>query len=373
VGPRLPAAPAGAAGPHRAAAPRAAVRAPARTGVQTLARIDVHAAARTGVRVPARTGVRVPARTGVRVPARTGARARPGAAAPVPPRTGAQMLHRTGVRAAPRTGVPRIAEPAAQAPVRPSAAGATGPPGTPTRTAGPAGRPGLVRATGRDDPQQAATRVAAPGPGAARAGPRIVTAHVGAVQPVPVTVEPRRTAGPVVPAGLVRRVPPAAGTGVRVLRERARTPRAGTTRTRALPGRVVSALVPAARPIGQSATAAMPPGGRHVTGRQDPRATEAATGPRGRPAPATATAPATVTALPAVSGPAAVTGSASIAGAAAESAQAADVPGASTVPGTVSAPGPGGTMRQSGRRARPGRSFRTQLLPSSSIPRRGPS
>jgi len=273
------------------------------------------------------------------------------------------------VRAALRTGVPRIAEPAARAPVRPPTAGATGPPGAPTRTAGPAGGPGPIRASGRDDPQQATTRVAVPGPGAARAGPRMVMAHAAGVRPVPVTADPGRAAEPVVPAGLARRVPPAVGTGALVLRGRVHTPRAETTRTQAPPGRVVSDPVPVARRIGRSAKAAMPPGGRHVTGRQDPRATEAAIGPRGRPAAATVSAPATVSASATVTAPGAV----SIAGAAAGSAQAADVPGAATVPAAVSAPGPGGTRRRPGRRARPGRSFRTRSPPKSSIPRHVPS
>jgi hypothetical protein len=245
----------------------------------------------------------------------------------------------------------------------------------PARTASPAGRPGPRPATGLGGPQRAQTRVVTPGPGAARAGPPMVTVYVAGGQSLPGTADPRPAAGPAVQASLVRRVPPTVATGAQVLRGHARMARVGTTQTGARRGRAVSDPVPAARRIGRPAIEATPPGGRHVTGRQDQRATEAATNPRGRPAtatgprgrPATATEAATATAL----GVATVAGAASAAGVVAGSAQAADDPGAVKAPGVATAPGAGGTRVRPGGPARAGRSFRTRSLPSNSIPMHG--
>jgi hypothetical protein len=264
-----------------------------------------------------------------------------------------------------------------------------GPPAAPARTASPAGRLGPPPAIGRDDPHRAVIRGAVPGPGVLRAGPPMVTAHVAEVLSVPMTADPPRAAEPVVPAGLVRRVRPAAATRARVLRVRARTARAGTTRTGACPGHVALDLEETARRIGRSANAATPPGGHHVTGRQAPRATKAATGPRGLPAAATATVPATVTVPGAVTAvtvtvtvPATATvaevvtvlGAAIAAGAVAGSAPAADAPGAGTGSGPAAdGPGPRETRHRPGRPARPGRSFQSPSRPSSSTPRPVPS
>jgi hypothetical protein len=236
-------------------------------------------------------------------------------------------------------------------------------PAVPARTAGPAGRPGPRPATGLGDRQRAETRVATPGPAAVRAGPPMVMVYVAADQPLPGTANPRLAADPAVLARLGRRVPPTVATGAHVLRGHARMARGGTTPTGARRGRAVSDPVPPARRIGRSAIEVTPTGGRRVTARQDPRATQAATGPHGRPATATAaaTAPGVATAV----------GAASEAGAPAASAQAAGTPGAVT--GAASAPGPGGTRLRPGRLARADRSFRTRSLPSNSIPRHGPS
>jgi hypothetical protein len=278
-----------------------------------------------------------------------------------------------------------------------------GPPAAAARTASLAGRLGPRPATGRDDPHQAPIRGAAPGPGVLRAGPPMVRAHAAEVLPVPMTADPPRATGPAVPASLVRRVPPAAATRVRVLR-RARTARAGTTPRGAHSVHV--ALDPAATAgrIGRSVNAATPPRGRHVTGRPDLPAT-AATGPHGRRAPATVTAPAITTAPAAATVPKAVTvpaaatmpgavtapavvtvpvtatvagavtarGAASVAGAVAGSGPA-DAPGAETESGPAAdGPGPRETRHRPGRPARPGRSFQTPSRPSSSNPRPVPS
>jgi hypothetical protein len=270
-------------------------------------------------------------------------------------------------------------------------------PAAPARTASPAGRLGPRPATGRDDPYQAAIRGAAPGPGALRAGPPMVRAHVAEVLPVPTTADPPRAAEPAVPASLVQRVPPAVATRARVLRGRARTARAGTTPTGARPVHVALDPVATAGRIGRSANAATPPRGRRVTGRPDPPAT--ATGPHGRHAPATVTAPAITTAPAAATVPRAVTvlaaatmpgavtipgavtvpavasapGAASGAGAVAGSAPA-DAPGAETASGPAAdGPGPRETRHRPGRHARPGRSFQTPSRPSSSNPRPVPS
>jgi len=343
--------------------------------------------------VTARTGVRVLPRTGVPVPL-TGV---PAVRAPVrPPKAGERqhpagvvLLRRARVHSAGPPGAPPTAAPGTMAGRLESAAarpraqvtsrdGQADPdqeapaevfdlPAVPARTASPAGRPGPRPATGLGGPTRAETRVATPGPGAVRAGPPIVMVYVAGDLPLLVTVKPGLAAEPAVLARLGRRVPPTVATGAQVLRGHARTARAGTTPTVARRGRVGSDPVPPARRIGRSAIEVTPPGGRHVTARQDPRATQAATGPHGRPAAATAivaaTAPGVATAVRA----------ASAAGAPAVSAQAADTPGAVIAPVAASAPGPGGARLRPGRPARAGRSFRTRSLPTNSIPRHGPS
>jgi hypothetical protein len=389
------------------ALPRAAARAPARTGVQAPARTGARALHRTAEPAPpktgelallrtvgqrlvktvtlalVKTGALATARTGVRVPPRTAVPV-PSAAVPVvrapvrPPtagerhrRAGVILLRRARVHSAGPLGVPPTADPertagrlenAAARPrarVRshggqadlgqPAPAAVFALPAVPARTASPAGRPGPRPGTGLGGPQRAETRVATPGPGAARAGPPMVTVYGAGEQPLPGTADPRLAAEPAVLASLARRVPPTVATGAQVLRGHARMARAGTTPTGARRGRAVSDPVPAARRIGRPAIEATPPGGRHVTGRQDQRAT------------------------------ATEAGAASAAGAAAGSAQAADDPGAvkapgvATAPGAASAPGPGGTGGRPGHPARAGRSFRTRSLPSNSIPMRGPS
>jgi hypothetical protein len=414
---------------HPAALPRAAARAPARTGVQAPARTDALASARTDAGALRRTAEPLRPRTGavallrtaaqgllkivmqalVKIgtlaTARTGVRVLPRTAVPVPPtavpavrvparpptagerhrRAGVVLLRRAHVRSAGPQGVRPTADPertagrlenaAAPPRVRVRSHGGRADPGqavpaaifarpaVPARMASPAGRPGPRPGTGLGGPQRAETRVATPGPGAARAGPPMVTLYAAGEQPLPGTADPRLAVEPAVLASLVRRVPPTVATGAQVLRGHARMARVGTTQTGARRGGAVSDPVPAARRIGRPEIEATPPGGRHVTGLQDQRTTEAATGPRGRPAAATATAP----------------GVATEAGAAAGSAQAADDPGAvkapgvATAPGAASAPGPGGTRGRPGHPARAGRSFRSRSLPSNSIPMHGPS
>jgi len=246
-------------------------------------------------------------------------------------------------------------------------------PAVPARIASPAGRPGPRPATGPGGPQRPETRVATAGPGAARAGPPMVTVYVAGEQPLPVTANPPLAAERAVLARPGRRVPPTVATEAQLLRGHARMARGGTTPTGARRGRAVSDPVPPARRIGRSAIEATPPGGRHVTARQDPRATQAATGPHGRPAAGTATAAAPAPGVATTAGTATAIRAATAAGAPAVSAQAADTPGAVTAPGAASAPGPGGTRPRPGRPARAGRSFRTRSLPSNSIPRHGPS
>ena len=240
-------------------------------------------------------------------------------------------------------------------------------PAVPARTESPVGRRGLRLATGLGGPPRAETRVATPGPGTVRAGPPIVMVDVAGNLPLHVTVKPDLAAAPAVLARLGRRVPPMVATGVQVPRGHARTARAGTTLTRVRRVRVVSDPTPAARRIGRSAIEVTPPGGRHVTARQDPLATQAATGRHRRPAAVTATVAATEP------GVATAAGAASAGGAPAVNAQAAGTPGAVAAPGAASAPGPGGTRLRPGRPARAGRSFRTRSLPTNSIPRHGPS
>ena len=369
---------------------------------------------------PLRTNARAPLRTGALATARTVARVMPGTAvlpiaepagqAPARPPTAAAR-HRPGVAHRPRRarvhsvelpGAPPTADregtagyllsagaqPHPQvtshggqaAPGRAAPDQVPGPPAAPTRTASPADRPGPRPATVRDGPHQAAIRGAVPGPGVLRAGPPMVRAHEAEVQSM--TADTPRAAGPAVPARLVRRVPPAAPTGVRVHRVRGRTARAGTTPTGARLGRVALGPVPIARRIGRSVNAATPPGGRHVTGRRDPRATKAATGPRGRLAAATATVPAAATVPATATVPAVVTvpavatvpGAASGAEAAAGSVPAADVPEAGTGSGRAAdVPGPRETRHRLGRPASPGRSCQIPSLLSSSTPRRVPS
>jgi hypothetical protein len=244
-------------------------------------------------------------------------------------------------------------------------------PAAPARTASPAGRPGPRPATGPGDPQRAETRVATPGPGAVRAGAPMVMAYVAGEQPLPVTANPRLVAEPAVLARPGRRVPLTAATGAQVLRGHALMARAGATATGTRRGLAVSDPAPPARRIGRSAIEVTPPGGRHVTAPQDPRATQAATGPHGRPADAMVAATATAGAT--APGVATAVGAASAAGAPAGSGHAAGTPGAVTAPGAASAPGPGGTRLRPGGPASAGRSCRTQSLPSNSIPRHGPS
>ena len=404
---------------------RIGVQAPARISALASARIDAGALHRTAEPAPQRTGELALLRTVGQRLLKTVALALVKTVALATARTGVRVLPRTAVPV-PLTGVPAV-----RAPVRPPTAGerqhpagvvllrrarvhSAGPPGVrptaapgrmagrlesaaarpraqvtshdgqadpdqevpaevfdlpavPARTASPAGRRGPRPATGLGGPPRAETRVATPGPVAVRAGPPIVMVYVAGDLPLLVTAKPGLAAEPAVLARLGRRVPPTVATGAQVLRGHARMARAGTTPTGARRGRVVSDPVPPARRIGRSAIEVTPPGGRHVTAPQDPRATQAATGPHGRPAAATAIVAATAP------GVATAVGATSAAGAPAVSAQAADPPGAVTAPVAASAPGPGGTRLRPGRPARAGRSFRTRSLPSNSIPMHGPS
>jgi hypothetical protein len=260
-----------------------------------------------------------------------------------------------------------------------------GPPAAPARTVSPAGQPGLRPATGQGGPRQLETPVVAPGPGAVRAGPPVVTADVAGMRPLPVTADPRLTAEPAARALLVRSVPPTVATGAEVLPGHARMARAGTMPAGVLPARAVSGQEPTDRRIGRSAIGATPLGGRHVTGRQDPRATEAVTGPPSLPATAIAatlaTAPATATVAGIATAPVTGTaaraatepGVATVALAATEPGAAAGSARAATAPGAASAPGPDGTRLRPSRPARAGRGFRTRSLPSNSIASHGPS
>jgi len=361
---------------HRAAAREPAgtgVQAPARTGAPASARIDAGALHRTAEPAPPRTGVRVLPRTAVPVPLTGVAAVR----TPVPPPTagerqrpaGVVLLRRARVHSAGPPGVPPTADPGRMAGCPENAAarprvqvtshdGQADPgqevpvevfdlPAVPARTASPVGRRGPRPVTGLGGPPRAETRVATPGPGTVRAGPPTVMVDVAGDLPLPVTAKPDLAAAPAVLARLGRRVPPTAATGAQVLRGHARMARAGTTLTGERRGRVVSDPTPAARRIGRSGIEVTLPGGRHVTARQDPLATE----------PGVATA----------------VGAASAAGAPAVNAQAAGSPGAVAAPGAASAPGPGGMRLRPGHPARAGRSFRTRSLPTNSIPRHGPS
>jgi len=387
--------PAGAR-PRRAALPRAAARAPARTVVQAPAKTGALASARTDAGVLRRTaepvrpmtGALALPRTGAQATARTGARVLPRTAGPAPPtavpavrapvrlptagerhrRAGAVLLRRVRVHSAEPLEVPPTADPERIAgrrenaatrprarvrshdgqadPGRPVPAEVFARPDGPARTASPVGRPGPGPVIGLGGPQRAETRVATPGPGAARAGLPVVTVHVPGEQPPPGTADPRLAAEPAVLATLARRVPPTVATGAQVLRGHARMARAGTTQTGARRGCAVSDPVPAARRIGRPAIEATPPGGRHVTGRQDQVATAAAIDPRGRTAAATATAAGT-------------------------EAAASTAPGVATAPGAAGAPGSGGTRVRPGHPARADRRSRTRSLPSNSIPMHG--
>jgi hypothetical protein len=356
---------------------------------------------KTGAPATARTGVRVLPRTGVPVPLT----AVPAARAPARPPTagerqrlaGVVLPRRARVHSAGPPGMPPTADPGRltgcleSAAARPRAQvtshdGQVDPglavpaevsdlAAVPARTTSPAGRLGPRPATGLGGPQRAETRVAIPGPGAVRAGPPMVTVYGAGEQPLPGTANPRLAADPAVPARLGRRVPPTAATGAQVLQGHARMARAGTTPTGTRRGHAVSDPVLLARRIGRSAIEVTPPGGRHVTARQDPRATQAATGPHGRPVAATATVAVTATAAMAATAPGVATavGAASAAGALAVSAQTAGTPGAVTASEAASAPGPGGTRLRPGRPARAGHSFRIRSLLSNLIPRHGPS
>ena len=362
--------------------------------MQALLKIVMQALLKTGTLATAKTGVRVLPRIAVPVPPiavpAVRVQVRPPTAGERHRRAGVVLLRRARVRSAGPQGVPPTADPARtagrleNAAARPRArvrshGGQADPgqavpaevfarPAVPARTASPGGRPGPRPGTGLGGPQRAETRVATPGPGAARAGPLpMVTVYAAGEQPLPGTADPRRAAEPAVLASLVRRVRPTVATGAQVLRGHGRMARVGTTQTGARRGRGVSDPVPAARRIGRPEIEATPPGGRHVTGRQDQRATEAATDPRRRPAAATATAtglrgrPAAATATEAATatapGVAIEAGAASAAGAAAGIALAADDRGAVKAPGVVtaplaaSAPGPGGTRVRPGHRA----------------------
>jgi hypothetical protein len=416
---------------------RAAAREPARTGVQAPARTGALASARIDAGAPHRTAEPAPPRTGelallrtvgqrllktaALALARTGVRVLPRIAVPVPltgvpavlvpvrPLTagerqrpaGVVLLRRARVHSAEPPGVPPTADPGRMAgrlenaAARPRAqvtshngqadrgqevsAQVFDLPAVPARTESLAGRRGPRPATGLGGRPRPETRFATPGPGTVRAGPPIVMVYVAGDLPLLVTAKPGLAAAPAVLARLGRRVPPTVATGAQVLRGHARMARTGTTPTGARRGRVVSDPAPPARQIGRSAIEVTPPGGRHVTARQDPLATQAATGPHGRPAAATATVAATEPSAatePGVAteaGVATAVGVASAAGAPAVSAQAAGTPGAETAPGAASAHGPGGTRLRPGRPARAGRSFRTRSPPTNSIQRRGPS
>jgi hypothetical protein len=372
----------------------------------------------TGVPMPVLTAVPAPptAVPAVRVPVRAPTASGSHRLARVHPRSRARVRS-AGVPGAPPTadragtvGHPRsaAAQPDARVTshdgqVHPGRAvlGGTAPPAGPARKANPAGRPGPRPVTGRGGPQPAETRVATPGPEAVRAGPPMVTVHVAGVHSAPVTADPRQRADLAARASLAPRVPPAAATRAQVPQGRARTARVGTTPTGVHPGRVVSDPAPMGRRIGPLAVEATPPGGRLVTGQQDPRATEPATARRGRPAPAAVTAPGAMSTIGATAesarsavAPRAATAAAgavtaleaATAAGAVTALEAATAPGVATGPGAMSvpgaaagsarapgAPGPGGTRRRPGRPASPGRSFRTRSLPSNSIPMRGPS
>ncbi len=355
---------AGAAGPHPAARPRAATRAHRRTAGP-----------------PPPTGVPLVGLPGKLRTARHGRGLRGSAAAHLPSQARVAKAGTRGARLTARradtTGQPENAaarpsirvtkhdEP--EGPGQAARAVAPGPPGGAARMAIPGG--GVRRATGRGSPRPTATSVAAPGPAAARGGPPRATPAAGA-QPPAGTAVPRRAARSAGGASRERRVLPAVVTGAQVPQGRAHTGPAMTmTAAGARPQNVASARAPAARRTDWPADRAAPPGGRLVTGRQEPHATAAATGLRGRTvreaesARGTATGPGVATAAGTATGPGVATaaGTATAAGAAAETARAAG------------AAGPGGTRRRPGRPTSPGRRYRSRSAPSSWTRRPGPS
>jgi hypothetical protein len=397
---------AGAAGPHRVVGPRRAAR----------PRAAARAHRRTAGPAPP-TGVPVVGLPGKLRTARQGLGLRGSAAAHLPSQARVAKAGTRGARLTARradtTGQPENAavrlstrvtkhdEPEDQG--QAARVVPPGPPGGAARMAIPVGR--VRRATGRGSPRPTATSVAAPGPAAARGGPPRATPAAGA-QPRAGTADPRRAAGPAGGASRERRVPPAVVTGAQVPQGRAHTEPAVTmAATGARPQSVASDRAPAARRAGRPADRAARPGGRRVTERQDPHATAAATGLRGRTAreaesaQGTAIAPATATAAGTATGPGVASaartatgaGVASAAGTAtgpgvASAAGTATGPGVASAAGTATAPGaaaetaraaggagPAGTRRRPGRPTSPGRRYRSRSAPSSSTRRPGPS
>jgi hypothetical protein len=177
------------------------------------------------------------------------------------------------------------------------------------------------------------------------------------------TPEPRKAAGPVVPArqtAITSAAPPAVKTGQPEARPTAKTGQRTVKTGQAAARRTVKTGQPGARrtvktgqaatrraaqtgvrPTGPAAVRAEPPGEQGVSGQERPRATAAATGPRGHPAAAAATAPRTA--------------------AGAWYAQAAH------------ARGPGGKRHRPGPAMRPARSSLTRSAQTSSTPKHAPS
>ena len=255
-------------------------------------------------------------------------------------------------------------------------AAAPGRPAGAARTASPGGGP--RRVTGRVGLRPKATSAVAPDPEADRAGPPTATAHAAGAQPPIATADPRRAVGPAGRANRGRRVLPAAATGAEVHQGRARTARARTIpATGARPCGAVSAQARTDRRAGRTADRAARPDGRPVTGQQDPRATAAATGPRGRTAPGPESTQGTATVPAVASEPGIAT-----APAAASEPGTATAPAAASAPRTATAagnaqvavvPGPVGTRHRPGRSTRRDRRFRSRSAPSSSIPRPWPN
>jgi hypothetical protein len=390
VGPRPAAGPHRAARPHRAVVPHRAAR----------PRAAARAHRRTAGPVPP-TGVPVVGLPGKLRTARQGLGLRGSAAAHLPSQARVAKAGTRGARLTARradmTGQPENAavrlstrvtkhdEP--EDPGQAARAVAPGPPGGAARMAIPGGE---VRATGRGSQRPTATSVAAPGPAAARGGPPRATPAAGA-QPPAGTADPRRAAGG---ASRERRVPPAVVTGAQVPQGRAHTGPAMTmTATGARPQSVATARAPAARRADRPADRAARPGGRRVTGRQDPYATAAATGLRGRTArkaesaQGTAIAPAMATAAGTATGPGAATAARTATGpGAATAARTATAAGVASATGTATAPGaaaetaraagaagPAGTRRRPGMPTSPGRRYRSRSAPSSLTRRPGPS
>jgi hypothetical protein len=397
-----------AAGPHRAARRRAAARAHPRTA---------------GPAPP--TAVPVVGLPGKLRTARQGLGLRGSAAAHLPSQARVAKAGTRGARLTARradtTGQPENA--AARLSIRvtkhdepedqgqAARAVAPGPPGGAARMATPGG--GVRRATGRGSPRPTATSVAAPGPAAARGGPPRATPAAGAQPPAGTAAQPpagtadlRPAVGSAGGANRERRVPRAVVTGAQVPQGRAHTGPAMTmTATGARPQSVASARAPAIRRAGRPADRAARPAGRRVTGRQDPHATAAATGLRGRTAreaesaPGTAIVPATATAAGTATGPGVASAARTATGpGVASAARTATGPGVASAAGTATGPGvasaagtatgagaaaettraagaagPGGTRRRPGRPTSPGRRYRSRSAPSSSTGRPGPS